>query len=267
MKKLFRKIHLWLALPFGLIMSITCLSGAILVFEKEVNALLGAEERLPFFRFMFRLHRWLLDVPARDGSIEWGKLIVGVSTLLFVVVLISGIVIWWPRTKQALKNSLKIHTGKGLRRFWHDLHVAGGMYVLVFLLVMSLTGLTWSFSWYAKPFYAMFGADVPVRGGRPGAQTELVRQNSKTDNSKTITIDEARAQHSREVRRAIKAFHTGTWGGIPVKILYFIAALIGSTLPLTGYYLWYRKRLSSSISPGSESCRQEPCRPPFSPQA
>lgn len=30
-------------------------------------------------------------------------MIVGVSTLLFAVVLISGIVIWWPRTRKALK--------------------------------------------------------------------------------------------------------------------------------------------------------------------
>ncbi len=241
MKKLFSKIHLWLALPFGLIMSITCFSGAMLVFEKEINAILGVEERLPFFRFMFRLHRWLLDVPERDGSIEWGKLVVGVSTLLFVFVLISGIIIWLPRTKQALKNSLHITWNKGIKRFWHSLHVAGGMYTLIFLLVMALTGLTWSFSWYAKPFYAMFGADVPVRGGKHGSRTEQVQQSEKTENSKTITLEDARAQKSREVRRMVKSLHTGTWGGIPIKILYFIAAIVGTALPLTGYYLWYKR--------------------------
>ena len=60
-------------------------------------------------------------------------MIVGASTLMFVFVLVSGIVIWWPRTKKALKNSLKIAADKGRRRFWHDLHVAGGMYALVLL--------------------------------------------------------------------------------------------------------------------------------------
>ena len=48
-----------------------------------------------------------------DGGIFWGKMIVGTATLMFVFVLISGIVIWWPRTKKALKNSLKIVSGKG----------------------------------------------------------------------------------------------------------------------------------------------------------
>ena len=39
MKRFFRKIHLWISVPAGLIISITCLTGAILVFEKEILAL------------------------------------------------------------------------------------------------------------------------------------------------------------------------------------------------------------------------------------
>ena len=35
--------------------------------------------------------------------------------------------------------------------------------------------------------------------------------------------------------------NTGTWGGIWTKILYFLAALIGASLPLTGYGLWWRR--------------------------
>ena len=113
------------------------------------------------------MHRWLLDSmnPGNEG-IFWGKMIVGVSTLLLVFVLISGIVIWWPRTRKALKNSLKITATKGWRRFWYDLHVAGGMYALIFLLAMALTGLTWSFPWYRTAFYKSSGwkySNVPPK--------------------------------------------------------------------------------------------------------
>ncbi len=230
MKKIFRKIHLWLSVPFGLIITLVCFSGAMLVFENEVNEwsrpdlyyvetvkesslpmdkllekvattlpdsvsvtgvsissdpgrayqvslskprraslyvdqytgeVKGKSERSGFFMFMFRMHRWLLDSmnPGNEG-IFWGKMIVGVSTLLLVFVLISGIVIWWPRTRKALKNSLKITATKGWRRFWYDLHVAGGMYALIFLLAMALTGLTWSFPWYRTAFYKVFGIEV-----------------------------------------------------------------------------------------------------------
>ena len=39
MKKAFRRIHLWLSVPFGLIITVICLSGAALVFEDEVMEL------------------------------------------------------------------------------------------------------------------------------------------------------------------------------------------------------------------------------------
>ena len=39
MKKIFEKIHLWLSVPFGLIITLICFSGAMLVFEDEVNEL------------------------------------------------------------------------------------------------------------------------------------------------------------------------------------------------------------------------------------
>lgn len=236
MKKIFRKIHLWLSVPFGLVITLICFSGAMLVFEDEVNEwsrrdlyyvktveesplpmdkllekvaatlpdsvsvtgvsissdsgrayqvslskprraslyvdqytgeMKGKSERSGFFMFMFRMHRWLLDSmnPGNEG-IFWGKMIVGVSTLLLVFILISGIVIWWPRTRKALKNSLKITATKGWRRFWYDLHVAGGIYALIFLLAMALTGLTWSFPWYRTAFYKVFGVEVQQRAAQ-----------------------------------------------------------------------------------------------------
>ena len=234
MKKIFKKVHLWLSIPFGLIISIICFSGATLVFETEImelcypnryfvnevkeKALPAGEllaavakslpdsvtvtsvtipsdpkrayqvgiskprrasvyidqysgevkeryERAPFFNFMFRAHRWLLDSMKPDGGVFWGKMIVGVSTLLFVFILITGIVVWVPRTAKAVKNRLKISVRKGWRRFWYDLHVAGGMYVVLVLLVLALTGLTWSFSWYRNGFYKVFGVEVQQAQG------------------------------------------------------------------------------------------------------
>ena len=387
MKKAFRKIHLWLSVPFGLIITVICLSGAALVFEDEVTELCrrdlyyvekvsgaplpveyliekvagtlpdsvavtgvsissdaerayqvnlskprrasvyvdqytgevkGRHERASFFLTMFKLHRWLLDGMKPDGGIFWGKMIVGVSTLMFVFVLISGIVIWWPRTKKALKNSLKIAVGKGRRRFWYDLHVAGGMYALVLLLAMALTGLTWSFSWYRAGFYKVFGVEMKQRAGHGALQTahgtlqtahgtpqtahggksgrnsseegrgnrehtssytcwQQVYEELKARNAgyKQITVSNGSASVSFErfgnqraadryafnpqdgeitevtlykdtdasgkMRGWIYSVHVGSWGGIFTRILTFIAALLGGTLPLTGYYLWLRR--------------------------
>lgn len=35
--------------------------------------------------------------------------------------------------------------------------------------------------------------------------------------------------------------HTGGWGGMAVKIIYFLAALIGGLLPWSGYCIWWKR--------------------------
>ena len=400
MRKIFRNIHLWLSVPFGILITLICFSGAALVFEKEVMELChrelyfvkkveaaplpmeqlmtkvaatlpdsvsvtgvnissdperayqvtlskprrasmyvdqytgeitGKYERAPFFNFMFRMHRWLLDSMKQDGGIFWGKMIVGTSTLMFVFVLISGVVVWWPRTRKALKNSLKIVANKGWRRFWYDLHVAGGMYALVFLLAMALTGLTWSFQWYRTGFYKTFGVEVQPgmghgnaaanatakggkreespegRSGRPGNRSEkpegrgehsesregrkrspytnwqqvyeqLAEANpdykliSVSDGSASVALPRFGNQrgtdrykfnprngeitettlykdldNSGKIRGWIYSVHVGSWGGMLTRILTFIAALVGASLPLTGYYLWIRRLMKRKI--------------------
>ena len=374
MRKIFRNIHLWLSVPFGILITLICFSGAALVFEKEVMELChrelyfvkkveaaplpmeqlmtkvaatlpdsvsvtgvnissdperayqvtlskprrasmyvdqytgeitGKYERAPFFNFMFRMHRWLLDSMKQDGGIFWGKMIVGTSTLMFVFVLISGVVVWWPRTRKALKNSLKIVANKGWRRFWYDLHVAGGMYALVFLLAMALTGLTWSFQWYRTGFYKTFGVEVQPSMGHGNAAANATAKGGKREGRegrgahryspytnwqqvyeqlaeanpdyKQISVSDGSASvavprfgnqrgtdrykfnprngeitettlykdldNSGKIRGWIYSVHVGSWGGMLTRILTFVAALIGASLPLTGYYLWIRKKI------------------------
>lgn len=248
MKKFFAKIHLWLSIPFGIIIAIVCLTGAILVFETEIlescypsryfvkemkgepltpaELISSARRQLPdsikingirvfsdpdrtyqlvlpgkkaaafidpytaeitgiddgqgFFMQMMRLHRWLLDSYKRDGSFSLGKAVVGYSTLALAVILISGLVIWYPRNKKVLKNRLKIKTNSGWHRFFYDLHVSGGFYATLLLLVLTLTGLTWSFGWYRDAFYTVFG----VSTNQPRARATAPSSSSNTSGEK-----------------------------------------------------------------------------------
>lgn len=383
MKKVFKKIHLWLSVPLGLVIVIICFSGAMLVFEQEITEVAqrdmvyvekvgdkalpvseiatkvasilpdsirvtgvvissdpersckvniskpkkafvyvdqytgeikGKNERLGFFKVMFRLHRWLMDSKPEDGGIYWGKMIVGVSTLVFVIILITGFVIWIPKSRKALKNRLAVCATKGWKRLWYDLHVAGGFYALLLLLAMALTGLTWSFSWYRTGFYRTFGIEIPSKsvplaevksesdkrgkGGHgerkekndPFASWTVALDNvmkTESDYSR-ITVSDGRVSVSRDTfgnQRAVDTYrfdkrtgeitekqpyadadaatkmrgwiysvHVGNWGGMLTRILTFLAALLGASLPLTGYYLWirrlYRKRnpVKTSVS-------------------
>ena len=280
----------------------------------EIN---GWNKSYPFFQTMRKLHRWLMDVPPRKGDKTVGKTIVGVTTLVFVAILISGVVIWIPQTKKALKNRLQVSCNKGWRRFWYDSHVSLGFYTTLFLLVMTLTGLTWSFTWYRTAAYSLFGGTAPkventprpeyrqkerkdaAKQSRPDRQRHTGREkdrkettfnyavwdkaadavhqlyptyksiklgtegieiapNPNTDRRQTdkIQFDPQTgrlgsityykdAPASQTLKGWFYAFHTGSWGGVWTKVLYFLAAFIGGILPLSGYYLWYKRKFSS----------------------
>ncbi len=403
MIKFFRKIHLWLSVPFGIIITLICFSGGMLIFEPEITRsvqhdvyyvsssegealpmdelmetvkatlldsvsitgvtvfadkdrtyqvalskprraslfidqysgkITGSYKRLPFFSKMFGLHRWLLDSanPHGDG-LKIGKLLVGISTIIFVIALITGVVIWWPKMRKVgLKKALSINFEKGWKSFWKGLHVAGGMYALIFVLAMALTGLTYSFGWYRTAFYAVCGVEHTPRSfgqatpksdkadakgedrhgrgegrgegrqgrgegrgeGRRGGHghdgehrggehrfSEFGRWQQVYDQLKVANPDapqitvgpetasvslgttgNGRASNRYEFNRRsgevtpsamyadsneadklrgwIYSIHTGSLGGLLTRILWLLGALLGATLPLTGYYIWIR---------------------------
>lgn len=387
MIKSFHKIHLWLSVPFGIIITLICFSGAMLIFEPEITRavksdvyyvaevketaipiselmesvkstlpdsvsitgvtvfadkertyqvnlskprraslfvdqysgqITGKYERIGFFSTMFKLHRWLLDSanPHGDG-VKVGKLLVGISTLMFVIALITGIIIWWPRVRKVgLRRGLSISFSNGWPGFWKGLHVAGGMYAVILVLAMALTGLTWSFDWYRTAFYAVCGVEHTPRnfghstqsmndkseqrgekhrgrghnhgegrsgrGGEGRRHSEFGRWQQVYDElsannpeapqitigpeTATVTLGDMgngrasdRYQFNRrsgevsiataysdatgadKLRGWIYSIHTGSLGGIFTRILWLLGALMGATLPLTGYYIWLKR--------------------------
>jgi uncharacterized iron-regulated membrane protein len=133
----------------------------------------GKTERLPFFATMFKLHRWLLGSATNaEGNPSVGKLIVGCSTMALVIIIITGVILCCMGGRSFLK-CFTISFTKGWKRFFYDLHVAGGLYATIFLLALALTGLTWSFSWYRSGFYSAFGVEASAGGhGGHGGQGE-----------------------------------------------------------------------------------------------
>ncbi|MBC7919702.1 MAG: PepSY domain-containing protein [Ferruginibacter sp.] len=111
-----------------------------------------SSQRSPFFSTMFSLHRWLLMGDA-------GKMIVGVSTLLFLFILMTGIVLWWPQNKKILKQRLALRLNAGWKRLNHDWHVVLGFYSALFLFTFAFTGLAWSFKWFNDGIYWVTGTE------------------------------------------------------------------------------------------------------------
>jgi uncharacterized iron-regulated membrane protein len=258
--------------------------------------------RESFFFTMFQLHRWLL---AEDT----GKLIVGTSTIFFLFILLTGIVLWWPKNKKILKQRLKLKWDGGWKRFNHDLHIVIGFYTAIFLFLFAFTGLAWSFEWFNNAIYTVTG----TQNTRPEAPTTLAREAAATitldqalgkaqtweptfefisinqpkapGDAVSITVMPLSAVHERasnqlfldsytgaqlgqqrfedknlgqKVRATFYPVHVGSIGGLPGRILAFLACVAGSTFPITGIILWVNRLLKNRQKAGSKKIKRAP---------
>ena len=260
MRKICLKIHKWLALPLGVFMAILCFTGFLLLVIKDISPLLGMEEGVePFYKAVKQLHRWLFMMPNNPhGGLSVGRVIVAVTSMCMSVVLLTGVVAWWPKSKKMLKSRLKVSTNKGFRRFVYDTHVSLGIYVFVFLFLMAITGPVFSFGWYRQGMSKLFGQNaekmetkMPKGDGKQTATKQNAFAHDNTDRVKEhAQRQEGGAPDTKKDggdkkpggKKLFKSLHTGKWAGWFSRVLYALAALVGGFLPISGYYLWWKKR-------------------------
>ena len=144
--------------------------GGPTLFLNPYTAQLISEYRYrnSFFYQVFALHRGMVAGAA-------GKLVVGVSTLLFLVIIGTGLVLWWPASRRVLRQRLAVKWDASRKRLVHDLHVVLGFYAALFLFVFAFTGLAWSFEWFNKGIFtltnsAMKGPDPPQSAAGPAGR-------------------------------------------------------------------------------------------------
>jgi uncharacterized iron-regulated membrane protein len=109
-----------------------------------------------FLGVVLKLHRSLL-------MNEPGKIITGSSALIFLVMIISGIILWWPKGKRSRKQKFRISSDAPAFRRIYDLHSVLGFYASVLLLFSVLTGLIWSFKWFEAGMYFVTGSKKEER--------------------------------------------------------------------------------------------------------
>jgi uncharacterized iron-regulated membrane protein len=113
-----------------------------------------------FFQTIMGLHRWLLL------DTEIGRPITGISTLIFIVLEITGLILWLPgKIKSwskwnAWKQGFKLKLSGGWKRINYDLHNTLGFYTLLLVTIMAITGLCFSFEWFREGVGTVLGSKV-----------------------------------------------------------------------------------------------------------
>lgn len=100
---------------------------------------IATEEKRPF-RMIFHLHGELLA-----GAI--GSYLVELAACWAIVMILTGLYLWWPRGQRGYAGILYPRLGNGRRLFWRDIHATAGIWVSVCALALILTGLPWAKGW------------------------------------------------------------------------------------------------------------------------
>lgn len=89
---------------------------------------------------------------------EIGHYVVGISTLVVLVLVVTGLVLWFPRNKAALRQRFKISFKSRWRRVNYDIHNVGGFYAWLVIVFLAVTGLVWTFEWWENGISRILGS-------------------------------------------------------------------------------------------------------------
>ncbi|CAG5006194.1 hypothetical protein DYBT9275_03754 [Dyadobacter sp. CECT 9275] len=88
---------------------------------------------------------------------EAGKWLIKFNIVIFLTMLLSGLVLWFPLKKNQVKNAFKIKFDAKWQRINYDFHNVLGFYFLIPLFLVTLTGIWWAVKPSQKLVYAVLG--------------------------------------------------------------------------------------------------------------
>ncbi|MXP09210.1 PepSY-associated TM helix domain-containing protein [Pseudoblastomonas halimionae] len=104
----------------------------------EVLKTVGEQDR--FMRVIFRLHGELTMG-------RWGSTLVELAASWTIIMLLTGLFLWWPRDAKGLGGVLYPRLSRTGRNWWKDVHAVTGIWVALFAAVLIFTGLPWAKTW------------------------------------------------------------------------------------------------------------------------
>ncbi|MEQ1885241.1 MAG: PepSY domain-containing protein [Bryobacteraceae bacterium] len=112
----------------------------VYVHPVTAQALYTVNDRSRPLRRIFYLHGELL-------SGDKGSMLVEMAGCWTIVLILTGLVLWWPRNATSLAGVLYPRFHLSGRLWWRDIHSVTGAWVSLFVMILLLTGLPWAKSW------------------------------------------------------------------------------------------------------------------------
>ncbi|ADG92042.1 PepSY-associated TM helix domain protein [Arcobacter nitrofigilis DSM 7299] len=123
------------------------------------SEVLPSTQGYTFFKLIERIHRGLIIG-------EVGKQISGICTFALLILMFSGIYVYWKRIKNSFFKSFTFSFKNKKRAFLSNMHFAIGMWVIPFYLLLCITGVTMTYDWVKDGLYKVSGVEKPIRQKR-----------------------------------------------------------------------------------------------------
>ncbi len=240
-----------------------------------------------FFYVTAHLHSNLLNR-------QFGGWIVLVSTVIFLLSCITGLILWWPKrwTKKTRQDSFTVKWKAKFKRLNYDLHNVYGFYSLLLCFILSATGIVIFFHSLGDVLIKSFGGseehiDVVLpafdehKSSLDYAQYayQALAENPNKKNAsiwvynlnelgayvfqmgvsglkstenldmeifdrytgEKLTVETPYIVHEK-VENYVWQLHMGQWWGQFGKLSTFLAGIIATSLPITGFLIWWGRR-------------------------
>jgi len=146
-----------------------------------------------FFVVVEYIHLYLLLPP------KIGAMVVGISVLIFLALMITGIILWWPKRRSDRKRSFTIKWNGRWRRVNYDLHNVLGFYVTSIAVILAISGLSIAFDWVTRGIYNTANLGKPHPEEKVIPLSDTTRILNKVANTIDIAFREAQ-QRSPQAR-------------------------------------------------------------------
>lgn len=138
-------------LPSAIVYTYSDTENEYLYFNPYNSKYLKTENpKTDFFIILEYIHLYLL-LPDYIG-----KHIIGDATIIFILLVISGIIQWWLKRKSDIKRSFTVKWSAKWRGVNYDWHNTSGFYISIIAIVIAITGLTFTYEWVGEGIYKTF---------------------------------------------------------------------------------------------------------------
>lgn len=165
-------------------------SRRVYVDPTSLEILGSVSERDRFMRQIFRLHGELLMGNRGSNLVE-------LAACWTIVMVLTGLVLWWPRQGRGLAGVVWPRLHGGRRLLWRDMHAVTGVWISLVTLALLFSGLPW----------AKFWGDY-LKSARRFTGTAVARQEWSNDGGRSEAAGAAGAARGGE-----HAGHAGHGGG------------------------------------------------------